>query len=470
MIISNILVNGAPIDPYGYTVSVFDPDAVDEPAALTATSGLTLTGTTRVGATLTSVGPTWSEPAVQTTYRWLRDGAEIPGAIGDRLVLGALDVGRRISVEAIGSKPGFTSTTLTSAPTGPVAKIAATLTLTGRSTALGNLQIDAAVATDEPLPGGTVTVREGSAVVGSAVAVINGRAAFRASGVKPGSHTYTVTYSGSARVQSTSAAVRVTVLAKTPGILTLVGSSPAVGKTKIKITVTAVGEGPLSGKVTVKEGSTLLKTLIVIKGQATFEASNIKPGRHTYTVAFGGTSRVTAVTKTVSVQVKAKTASTTSLTGSSPVANDIKIGIAVAAPGHGGLGGTAKVQEASKTLKSGIKIIGGKATITASGIKPGNHTYKVTYSGTSEVNGSSKSVTIDVKKPVTLKSFADCTAMRRDHPHGVGRTNATDQTSGTPVTNFLRHNALYSYNDGKDRRSGEKDLDRDNDGIACESR
>jgi hypothetical protein len=49
--------------------------------------------------------------------------------------------------------------------------------------------------------------------------------------------------------------------------------------------------------------------------------------------------------------------------------------------------------------------------------------------------------------------------------HGVGRANAHDRTSGTPVTTFTRSTPLYNtamhYNKG---------LDRDKDGIACEKR
>jgi hypothetical protein len=57
----------------------------------------------------------------------------------------------------------------------------------------------------------------------------------------------------------------------------------------------------------------------------------------------------------------------------------------------------------------------------------------------------------------------NCTALNKKYPHGVGRANARDQTSGDPVTNFKRSTKLYklamSYNKG---------LDRDKDGIACE--
>jgi hypothetical protein len=37
------------------------------------------------------------------------------------------------------------------------------------------------------------------------------------------------------------------------------------------------------------------------------------------------------------------------------------------------------------------------------------------------------------------------------------------------VTSFTRNSKVYAYNDGKaPRHTGEHDLDRDNDGIACE--
>jgi hypothetical protein len=70
------------------------------------------------------------------------------------------------------------------------------------------------------------------------------------------------------------------------------------------------------------------------------------------------------------------------------------------------------------------------------------------------------------------KSYKNCKALNRDHPHGVGRKRARDKTSsGKPVTDFKVSNRLYAYNDGRGHRHrGEHDLDRDNDGIACEKR
>ena len=62
---------------------------------------------------------------------------------------------------------------------------------------------------------------------------------------------------------------------------------------------------------------------------------------------------------------------------------------------------------------------------------------------------------------LAARRFANCAALNRVYPHGVGRVRARDHVSGggAPVTNFKRSNALYYANSGKDR---------DHDGIACE--
>jgi hypothetical protein len=65
--------------------------------------------------------------------------------------------------------------------------------------------------------------------------------------------------------------------------------------------------------------------------------------------------------------------------------------------------------------------------------------------------------------------WQSCTKVHTKYPHGVGKANARDKTSGTPVTTFKRSTRLYniaaSYN--SQRRYN---LDRDHDGIACEKR
>jgi hypothetical protein len=60
--------------------------------------------------------------------------------------------------------------------------------------------------------------------------------------------------------------------------------------------------------------------------------------------------------------------------------------------------------------------------------------------------------------------YKNCSALNKRYPHGIGKAKARDKTSGTPVTNFRRSTKLYntamSYN---------RALDRDKDGVACET-
>ena len=68
----------------------------------------------------------------------------------------------------------------------------------------------------------------------------------------------------------------------------------------------------------------------------------------------------------------------------------------------------------------------------------------------------------------TATKYKSCKAMNNGkYPHGVGKKGAVDRTSGKRVTNFTRSNKVYwLYSSSAGSRI--RDLDRDNDGIACE--
>jgi hypothetical protein len=62
-----------------------------------------------------------------------------------------------------------------------------------------------------------------------------------------------------------------------------------------------------------------------------------------------------------------------------------------------------------------------------------------------------------------VKEFKNCTQVHKYYPHGVGKTHAKDKVRGStaPVRNFKKSTKLYKLN---------MKSDRDNDGVACESR
>jgi hypothetical protein len=65
--------------------------------------------------------------------------------------------------------------------------------------------------------------------------------------------------------------------------------------------------------------------------------------------------------------------------------------------------------------------------------------------------------------------WKNCTNVHTKYPHGVGKANARDKTSGTPVTTFKRSTRLYNIAMSYNAQRG-YNLDRDHDGIACEKR
>ena len=109
-------------------------------------------------------------------------------------------------------------------------------------------------------------------------------------------------------------------------------------------------------------------------------------------------------------------------------------------------------------------------TVTASR----SGTWRAVYSGSSTISSATSTgdgVRVVLPAPAP-KSYASCSTLNKVYPHGVGRTGAKDKTTGKKVTTFTVSTTVYNLNNGP-HRAGTKtdyDLDRDNDGIACEKR
>ncbi|MCQ1953949.1 CAP domain-containing protein [Arthrobacter sp. zg-Y238] len=78
-----------------------------------------ISGAAVQGQTLTVEPGTWSDKA-SLSYQWLSDGKAIEGATGKSLKLTAFHTGTRISAKVTGSRTGFTSASVTTAPTANV--------------------------------------------------------------------------------------------------------------------------------------------------------------------------------------------------------------------------------------------------------------------------------------------------------------------------------------------------------------
>jgi hypothetical protein len=202
-------------------------------AALTAATP-TITGTAKVGATLTANPGAWGPAPVAYAYQWKADGTALSGATASTYKPTSATLGKRITVTVTGSKTGYTAASRTSAATAAVAN--GTLTAV-KPTISGTVKV-----------GSTLTANPGAWGPAPVSLVYqwmsNGTAISGATGstYKPTSavlgRTITVTVTGSktgyTRVTRTSDATAAVVAG------TLVAPTPTVsGTAKVGFTLTA---------------------------------------------------------------------------------------------------------------------------------------------------------------------------------------------------------------------------------------
>ncbi|MET4135527.1 sialate O-acetylesterase [Pseudarthrobacter sp. PvP090] len=84
------------------------------PGTLTAAVP-TISGVAKVGSTLTAVPGTWGPSPLTLSYQWYRSYIAISGATGAKYTPGGSELDRTITVKVTGSKPGYTTTSRTSA-------------------------------------------------------------------------------------------------------------------------------------------------------------------------------------------------------------------------------------------------------------------------------------------------------------------------------------------------------------------
>ncbi|RJK94935.1 hypothetical protein D5H78_13135 [Vallicoccus soli] len=108
-----------------------------------------------------------------------------------------------------------------------------------------------------------------------------------------------------------------------------------------------------------------------------------------------------------------------------------------------------------------------RAGNAAVAVRPSRTTYYRTAVGRTATTNAASSRVLRLTVYPALAPYRNCDGLNSHYPHGVGTPGAKDRTSGTPVTTYLPSAAAYALNDGG---VGQRDLDRDDDGIACEKR
>jgi hypothetical protein len=157
--------------------------------------------------------------------------------------------------------------------------------------------VGATVTSDGGTPAGTVTLKSGSTTLASDT-LSGGSATLHVSGTKltPGNRTLTLSYPGSDTLGASSTSKSFTVKKATSNVSATWPASATYGKSfSVKVSVAATGTTP-TGPVTLKMGTKTLASHSLSSGKATLSVGGtaLKPGSHTLTVAYGGSSKVLA--------------------------------------------------------------------------------------------------------------------------------------------------------------------------------
>ena len=166
-----------------------------------------LSGTAKVGSTLTASAGTWNVDQVSVSYQWLRSGKSISGATGTTYKVGSSDIGKAITVRVTAKKSGYTSASAYSLSSGVVPKVSAKVTAKGTKK---SVTVEVTASGVKPATG-KVTVYEGKKILKSNVSLKNGSAKLTFSKLKKGTHKLKVVYAGSSQVNSATKTITVKV-------------------------------------------------------------------------------------------------------------------------------------------------------------------------------------------------------------------------------------------------------------------
>ncbi|MFG2959810.1 Ig-like domain repeat protein [Streptomyces sp. NPDC048291] len=229
----------------------------------------------------------------------------------------------------------------------------------------------------------TLTGADGGVVAIKDVAASTTSASF--TGLTNGTYTATVTANN---LNGTGAAATWTGAVKYASKTTATAATTAYGKTpKVVVTVTGSHSVKPTGKVTVKDGTTVVGTgTLDSSGKVTIGLSNhLKVATHSLSVSYPGTSKLNASSTTVSLKITKATASvsTSAPTSVSHTAKG-KVTVKVTATGTTPTG-TVRIYQGSKVIATGT-LSSGKVTVTLPKLAKGKHTLHAFYVGSTTVN------------------------------------------------------------------------------------
>jgi hypothetical protein len=254
-------------------------------------------------------------------------------------------------------------------------------------------------------PTGSVTVKRGSAIIGSG-ALVGGQFSVSTTTLPVGADALSAVYSGDSNYQTHTVGLTQTVQAAGTSTTVLSSANPSSPNQLITFTATVASNttGEPTGSVTFLDGATMLgSSSLNGSGIATFSTSTLIVGTHRITAVYGGSTNFNGSTSLVLSQVVQKASTTTTLSSvpTSANLNQTVTFTATVAPGIAGVpSGTVMFMDGSTQLGSSALSGGGVASFSTSSLTAGIHSITADYGGDSNFNAStSTGVSLTVVAP-----------------------------------------------------------------------
>ena len=258
-------------------------------------------------------------------------------------------------------------------------------------------QVSFSVAISPVAVTGTVQLLDGSTVLNT-VSINSGSVGFYIPSLGAGTHQITAVYSGDASNNGSTSAALTETVNKATATLGVVNSvlNPSVAGQSVTFQV-AVLPFAATGTVQFLDGATVLGTVPLSNGGASFSTSALTAGSHGISTAYSGDSNYTTATSATLTQV-VKAVSSTALTAnpSSATAGQSVQLTASIAPATAT--GTVQFMDGANLLAS-VTVTNGTALIAASNLTVGSHSITAVYSGDAGDAGSaSAAVAVTISK------------------------------------------------------------------------
>jgi large repetitive protein len=267
-----------------------------EGAPLLVKSAPSITGTGKVGTTLTSTPAQWALADVSEKYQWLRNGENISRATAATYTVTTADIGKSLSLRVTGTKSGYAPGTAVSNTISAVQGAAAVNTappaVTGDRKVGAYLSASAGTWTGTSLRYTYQWLRNGNPISGATSSRYRVATADAARLI---SVRVTAARTGYAAGSATSSAVRIAKLSSTTAASLASSRIKPAQRGTVSVVVTVPGVARPKGTLRVFDGSKRIKAVKLrpkMAGKKAIRLPRLKVGKHRISVRYSGTPRI----------------------------------------------------------------------------------------------------------------------------------------------------------------------------------